>query len=92
MFNLSALLKNCIDKDKNINCKFSDCARFVRFVRYFLSGRIKKTYISDNIKKIIKNKIYYIYIKNTIRQITAGTLKSIDTINDINKQYFEQLG
>jgi IS4 transposase len=89
MFNLSSILKNIIDTDNNINCKFSDCARFVRL---FLIGKIKMRDVNDEINKINKNRYTKIYTKIYTREIKAGTLKSINKINSINELYNEHVG
>lgn len=89
MFNLTTLLKNCLDNDNNINCNFSECARFVRLL---LIGRIKSTDINKDLDKIYKNRYTKTYVKTYTREIKAGTLKSINTINSINEQYNEKIG
>ena len=86
MFNLSSALKNCIDNENNINCKFSECSRFIRA---FIRGKIKHSEISKIINIVKKHKYTEQYNKYSDRKIKAGSYKSINTIDKINRKYQE---
>ena len=87
MFNLSVALKNSIDNENNINCNFSECARFIRA---FMIGKINKNTIKKDINIIKKNKYTKEYNKYSDRQNKAGSYKSINKIKKINKEYNEK--
>jgi hypothetical protein len=85
---MSAILKNCIDTDNNIDCKFSECARFIRGT---MSGIIKKHSLKIELSALIKHKNYKrTKLRKISRCITRGCHKSIHRINMINSKIEEQ--
>ena len=85
MYNMASILKNLIDSEKNINCKFSDCARTIRSI---LSGKLNMKEINIEFNFIIRNKSHK-RGKNKInkrKESKRGVYKSVSTINKINKE------
>jgi hypothetical protein len=89
MFNLTTILKNCLDSKNSIDCIFSECSRFIRNI---LSGYIKRNSMNIEIENLKKYKYTRKYKKTTIRYIKAGSYKSVNTLNIINKEYIDNYG
>jgi hypothetical protein len=85
MFNMTSILKNCIDKNQKDECKFSEC---VIFLRDFMSGRLNEDNIMSDLEHLQKQKQY---IRNTERvnqrNMKKGTYKSVNTIDRENEKY-----
>jgi len=84
MFNLTSVLKNSVDSDNDVNCKFAECARFIRRL---LMGKIKNSDLKDDINHLIKYKYLKIYEKKLTKCVVKGTHKSVNKINSINAKY-----
>ena len=90
MFNMASILKNIIDNENKINCRYSDC---VRLIRGILSGVVKINEIDTEIIFIIKNKNFPRKKERKIRRIKSkrGVYKSISKINENNENNNESV-
>ena len=88
MFNMASILKNIIDSENEIDCRYSEC---VRLIRGIITRLVKMRDIDDEISYIIRNKNYPRKKERIIKRKESkrGVYKSIITINKINKYYGE---
>ena len=100
MFNMTHVLKNSIDihqyeesnylEDDNYydECKYSEC---VIYIRDLISGRLKKDNIINDVMHLQKQKVRISKTKKVVfRDIKRGTYKSVTTVIDLNKEYYDK--
>jgi hypothetical protein len=84
MFNMTHVLKNCIDKNQKYECKYSECAIFIRDL---MSGRLKANEIKMDLKHLMKQIQYVRSIVRVVRRdIKRGVYKAVYTIDSENTE------